>query len=241
MVTGCSGRSHSESRDSLPELVVLKPEPPDPQSVAAVVSALRRGCLVVFTTETVYGLAADPTVEGAMDRICEAKGRDANKPVALMAASVEQVEELGADFGKAGMALAERYWPGPLTLVLQVPDGSFQGFRVPRHPIPLAIAKQFRQPLLLTSANRSGQPDARTAQEALAEVGEYVAVVLDSGPALAGVPSTVVKVEGDQLTLLREGAIPFRKLQALHDAALQRADGRAAPAAPADRRAEGRQ
>lgn len=193
-------------------------------AVAAAVAALRRGELVVLPTETVYGVAADPNAPGAVDRMYAAKGRDPNKPVAFLASGVDQVEAYGADFGPSGQALALRFWPGPLTLVLKTNDGTFQGFRVPDHPASLAVAKLLPNPVLLTSANLSGGADPKTAQEAVQEIGKFVSVVVDAGPARGGVPSTVVRVDGRTLTCIREGALPFADVLDVHEASLPPVD-----------------
>jgi len=193
---------------------------PDPTAIAEAAAVLKQGGLIIVPTETVYGLAADPTVPGASDRLYNAKGRDFNKPVAFLASSTDQVLASGANFGRAGLALAKRYWPGSLTLVLQVQDGTFSGFRVPAHQVPVAVSTHFTGTLMLTSANRSGEADPQSCFEAVAAIGDHVGVALDSGPCEGGVPSTVVKVDGDSLTLLREGAVPFSEVKALHDATL---------------------
>lgn len=168
--------------------------------------ALLRGELVIVPTETVYGLAADGRVPGAVERIFAAKGRPDDKPVPWLAAGVEEVRKAGARVDGAAGRLARRYWPGPLTLVLDTPDGA-KGFRVPAYAAALALLRRVGGVLAVTSANRSGEAPALTAQDALRALGETVAVVLDAGPSPGGVPSTVVKVEQTRIHVLREGAI----------------------------------
>ncbi|MBI9020943.1 MAG: L-threonylcarbamoyladenylate synthase, partial [Verrucomicrobia bacterium] len=135
---------------------------PDPEIIRRACELLEAGGLVGVPTETVYGIACDPA---HLENLYAAKERDRGKPIARLAASLEQVEALGADFGRDGKALAEKYWPGPLTLVLDTPDGP-TGFRVPAHEVPLALARAFGRPIALTSANKSGGADATNAQEA---------------------------------------------------------------------------
>lgn len=181
---------------------------------------LRRGGLVIVPTETVYGLAADPRAAGSEASLREVKGREEGKPVALLAKDLEQVEAYGAILGPAARRLAARYWPGPLTLVL--PAGmpgeggtqQYEGFRVPDHPMALALLDEVGGVLRVTSANLSGEPPAVTADEAREALDGQVNVVLDAGPAEGGVPSTVVKTEGELVEVLREGAIPATECHA---------------------------
>jgi protein-tyrosine phosphatase len=151
-------------------------------------------------------VAADPAVAGATDRIYAAKARDRGKPIPLMAASLDAVKSAGAVLGPRATRLARRYWPGPLTLVLNCGNQT-EGFRVPDHPVTLAVLKAMGGVLRVTSANLSGEPPARTAPEAAAALGSAVSLVLDAGPASLGVESTVVRAEGDELRILRQGFI----------------------------------
>jgi len=166
---------------------------------------------VIVPTETVYGIACDPAVPGAMEKLVATKGRDNGKPIARLAANVEHVSATAIDWNKGLQALADRYWPGPLTIVLETAAG-WTGFRVPDHAVALALARTCGRTLALTSANLSGEPDTKTAQEAIASVEADLA--LDSGPtAEVAIPSTVVKVDGEQIECLREGKIPFDEIQ----------------------------
>ncbi len=190
----------------MPSVRRLDPAHPDPEAIEQAVRALERGELVVVPTETVYGLAADPERAGALDRIYAAKGRPEDKPIPRLAADVRQVEREGAELEPAARRLAERFWPGPLTLVVPARSGPV-GFRVPNHAVTRALLRRMGRVLAVTSANRSGERPARTAQEAAAALGDAVALVLDAGPSPGGVPSTVVSVAGGRVEILREGAI----------------------------------
>jgi tRNA threonylcarbamoyl adenosine modification protein (Sua5/YciO/YrdC/YwlC family) len=172
---------------------------------------LEAGELVVVPTETVYGIACDPV---HLEKLYAAKERDRGKPVARLAASFEQVEALGAKFGTQGLALAKKYWPGSLTLVLDTPDGS-TGFRVPAHEVPLALARAFGRPIALTSANKSGGADAVSAQEAFQTLESSVALFLDAGECSGKIPSTVVRCDENEIKILREGAVPAAAINAL--------------------------
>ena len=174
--------------------------------MALVVSALKEGRLVILPTETVYGLAADPTLPGAMEQIFKAKGRPDDKPIPLLASDAGTIENSGCDLGRVGRKLAAAFWPGPLTLVVKTSEG-FKGFRVPDYPVTQAVLRPWGRLLAVTSANRSGEPAATRADEAAQALGSSVAYVLDAGPSPGGVPSTVVKIDGDRIEILREGAI----------------------------------
>ncbi len=189
---------------------------PDPEIIRRACELLEAGGLVGVPTETVYGIACDPA---HLENLYAAKERDRGKPIARLAASLEQVEALGADFGRDGKALAEKYWPGPLTLVLDTPDGP-TGFRVPAHEVPLALARAFGRPIALTSANKSGGADATNAQEAFQCLETAVPLFLESFQPLEekqgwrlSLPSTVVLCTETETRILREGAISALELQ----------------------------
>ena len=191
-----------------------------PGAIDSAVEAIEAGQLVGVPTETVYGLACALTDE-ALARLMRAKGRPEGKAITLLVDSLEQVRAL-AELPAAAERLAERFWPGPLTLVLPlrksadlpgavVGSGSdgrpTAGFRLPDHAVPRALAARLG-PLPLTSANLSGQPDSLDAGNLAAILGSAVAIVLDSGRVPGGVPSTVAFVsETGEISILREGAL----------------------------------
>ena len=179
---------------------------PDPAGIERAAGLLRAGAVVAFPTDTVYGLGA--ATPEAVSRVYGLKGREASKPLILMAAGAA---DLGVRLNAAARTLAERHWPGPLTLV--VPDGhrGTVGVRVPAHELMLALLRR-TGPLWTTSANRSGEPDCLTADEVAADLPE-VDAVLDGGRAPGGVPSTVLDVTGLEPRVLRAGAIPAEALQ----------------------------
>ncbi|MBA2488167.1 MAG: L-threonylcarbamoyladenylate synthase [Candidatus Limnocylindrales bacterium] len=193
-----------------------------PGAIGAAVEALWAGGIVGLPTETVYGLCVLPQ-DAALAAVISAKRRSEEKGIALMVDSMAQVEAL-AVLPDAARRLAEHFWPGPLTLVLSplvgvaLPDllygatGSL-GFRMPDHPTPRALAARLG-PVAVTSANISGQPEARSAAELIASVGHSLALVLDGGPARGGVPSTVVEFDtAGQPRILRAGAIDAASIQ----------------------------
>ena len=202
------------------EIIPIDPSNPDPELIRRACALLETGELVGVPTETVYGIACDPA---HLEKLYAAKERDRGKPITRLAESLEQVEALGAKFGKHGRALAKKYWPGPLTLVLDTPDGP-TGFRVPAHEVPLALARAFGRPIALTSANKSGGTDAANAQEAFQCLENSLALYLESFqplekpdgkvPTLGKKPSTVVQCLENETKILREGAIPAQKIMA---------------------------
>jgi len=206
-----------------------------PAAHAEAVELLRAGGIVAVPTDTVYGIAADMALPDAIERLFAAKGRAPEKAVAVLLADAAQAAELGV-LSPAASVLAERFWPGGLTLVLPVRHEARLprvlaggaptiGVRVPDHPTPRALAAVLG-PLPTTSANRSGEADARDAQEILERLGDSLALVLDSGPIRGGPASTVVDCTLEWPSILREGAIPAASIAAaLTEAGLAHAIG----------------
>lgn len=187
----------------------------DAAAIDLAVAALKRGELVVIPTETVYGLVADDSVEGAVDRIYAAKQRDAGKPLQLLVSGVEVITEMGFELNDVERRLADKFWPGGLTLIVKK-DGVAEGFRVPDSEIALEIVKRVGGALRSTSANSSGDPAALTAGEAEGCLGDFVSMILDGGAVVGGVASSVVKVDGSGcVDVLREGAITKADLLAV--------------------------
>lgn len=181
-------------------------EPLDQKIIAAAADCLRGGQLVIIPTDTVYGIAADFHDDKAVNQLRRAKDRPAGKPIPVLAADLRTIENIKARFGEAGRKLAERYWPGPLTLVLPSGNG-WEGFRIPAHPVALAIIEAAGGLLRATSANLSGQAPALTAEDAVRELRGQAALAVDCGRSPGGVASTVVRIADEQAEILREGAI----------------------------------
>ncbi len=184
---------------------------PQPERLERARKILSGGGLVIIPTETVYGIACDPAVPGALKRLAAAKRRDGDKPIARLAANTEQVKAAAKNWTPRLQSLATRYWPGPLTLVLETAEG-WTGYRVPDHAVPLALAALCGRTLALTSANSSSEPNTKTAQQAAEAV--EASLVLDSGPSSEkAIPSTVVKVTINHIECLREGCLPFAEVE----------------------------
>lgn len=180
----------------------------DGVAVDAAVAALKRGELVVIPTETVYGLVADASVPGAADSIYAAKERDAGKPLQLLVSGIDVIAAMGFELSEVERRLADSFWPGGLTLVVEK-GGRSEGFRVPDSEVALEIVRRVGGALRSTSANTSGEPDALTSDDAIECLGDAVAVVLDGGRVESGVASSVVRVGADGvIDVLREGALP---------------------------------
>ena len=202
--------------------------PDGPGARAEAVELLRAGRIVAVPTDTVYGIAADIALPDAIERLFAAKQRPPEKAVAVLLADEAQAGALGI-VGPAAAALGGRFWPGGLTLVLPVrPEARLPrvlaggaptiGVRVPDHAAPRAIA-QALGPLPTTSANRSGESDARDAREIAERLGDSIALVLDGGPIHGGPASTVVDCTGERPVIRRVGAIPPAEIAAVLDAA----------------------
>jgi L-threonylcarbamoyladenylate synthase len=192
------------------------------------VGLLRSGAIVAIPTDTVYGIAADLALPDAIERLFAAKRRPPDKAVAVLLADAGQAATLG-DLGPAASALARRFWPGGLTLVLPVRPGvrlpralaagtPTIGVRVPDHPCPRALAAVLG-PIPTTSANLSGQPDARDAHEVAERLGDAVALVVDGGAIQGGPASTVVDCSVAPPEIRRVGAISPAAVAAVLDAA----------------------
>jgi len=190
------------------------------EGLVAAADALADGLLVVLATDTVYGIATDAFDPDAVAALLAAKGRDRTSPPPVLIGAVAALDGLAADVPQAGRDLAAEFWPGALTLVcseqpsLRWDLGDTFGtvaLRMPDHPLTLDLLTR-TGPLAVSSANRTGQPPATTAQAAVEQLGDAVAVCLDAGPTPDAVPSSIVDITGDPPVLLREGALSWADL-----------------------------
>jgi L-threonylcarbamoyladenylate synthase len=198
------------------------------EGVPAASGAIRRGEVVVLPTDTVYGIGCDAFDANAVASVLAAKGRGRDMPPPVLIPTARTAQGLATEVPDYAQRLMEKFWPGPLTVVLKAQTslhwdlGDTNGtvaLRVPDHEVTLELLGDVG-PMAVTSANISGDPAARTVDEALAMLGETVAVYLDAGPAGDGEPSTIIDCTGESPVTLRLGAIP----QADIDAALLPAD-----------------
>jgi len=195
------------------------------EAVHTAAQLLRQGRLVAFPTETVYGLGADATNGRAVAAIFEAKGRPRINPLIVHLADAGHAQEQG-EFTRLALRLAEAFWPGPLTLVLDRRPRSTLcdlvtagletvALRVPDHPIAQALLAAVGLPLAAPSANRSGRLSPTRAEHVLADLGGSVALILDGGPTAHGLESTVLDARGEAPILLRAGAVPAETVEAV--------------------------
>ena len=187
-------------------------------------AALRAGEAIGLPTETVYGLAADASRPEAVRRVFALKGRPADHPLIVHVAGAEQLDDWALDIPAAARALAARFWPGPLTLILrkqpQVPDEvtggqATVGLRCPAHPLALALLRAFGGGLAAPSANRFGRISPTTAAHVRGEFGDAVPVVLDGGECEVGIESTILDLSGATPRILRPGRISQAELESV--------------------------
>lgn len=207
-----------------PEIVRIHPVSPQPDLVDYVVKAIEQGKMVGLPTDTFYGLAVDPVNLNAVDSIYELKRRARNKPLSLMIDDVAQAYELSRELDSRFDRLAEKFWPGPLTLIVKAgtrlplrvtANTGNVALRVPAAEIPRAIVRRFGRPVTATSANLQHAAECTDAISLEAQLGHVLPMIVDGGPCGTDVPTTIVDLTRDDgWHVIREGAIP------LHDIAL---------------------
>ncbi|MFC1560980.1 L-threonylcarbamoyladenylate synthase [Candidatus Latescibacterota bacterium] len=196
---------------------------------------LKNGGVVVYPTETVYGIGCDPMNADACERVHRIKKRNHAKPMLLLAYSLSQVEEMSGPLSEILLKLAKKFWPGPLTMIIKPQTllfkekkkifehiiGSSNGlinthgiaFRVTSHPVAASLIKEFGHPIISTSANITGQSPLITYEEAFSIFRNKVDIVIRTNKQLTGKPSTVVDLTSDSLLMVREGNITLSQLQ----------------------------
>lgn len=222
------------------DIVPVDPVRPDARDIERAAACLRRGGLVAFPTETVYGLGAHALDREAVRRLFDAKGRPANDPLIVHVADFAEVPRLTTGAPDVARTLAARFWPGPLTLVFRrapvVPPEVTAGLdtvaiRVPAHPVARALLAAARIPVAAPSANLFSRPSPTRASHVLDDLSGRIDMVLDAGATALGVESTVLDLTTDPPTVLRPGAVTVEELRSvlpavrLRDASLGPADG----------------
>ena len=196
--------------------------------IQSAVELLRRGGVVAFPTDTVYGIGADYRQDAAVERLYRIKGRSQTKAIALLLADVSQMSDVAQSIPDVAWLLARQFMPGGLTLVLRkgavvsdVVSGGLDtvAVRVPQHPVAIALIAALGRPLATTSANCSGEPSPTMAIEVRAALGSDVDLIIDGGRCPGGVESTVVDVSEGAPRLLRQGLAPWRDIVAACGAA----------------------
>lgn len=200
----------------------IDPDLPNPEILAQAAEILRAGRLVAFPTETVYGLGANALDATAVARIYEAKGRPSYNPIIVHVAGVDDVRSVAREWSERANALADAFWPGPMTLVLPrrdvVPDIVTAGLdsvavRVPAHPVAHALLVAARIPIAAPSANRSMELSPTTGWHVEKSLGDAVDMILDAGPTRVGIESTVIDVTSAVPTVLRPGTISIPEIE----------------------------
>lgn len=208
--------------------IAVDPAWPDAAQIERAAAAIRGGQLAAIPTDTLYGLAVDPANGAAVARLFEVKGRLGENALPLVAADPEQVERHFGRLPAMAVRLAGRFWPGPLTLLLNAPSNlapqvsggtSKIGVRVPAHPVAVALCRACGGPLTATSANISGRPPTDDPEAVMQALGDLIDLLVDSGRTPGGAPSTVVDVTGPEPWLIRAGAISWDEVRACLDLA----------------------
>jgi L-threonylcarbamoyladenylate synthase len=212
-----------------------------PQQVRKAAELLRNGELVAFPTETVYGLGANALEQAAVERIFEAKGRPKTSPLIVHVSSIPMARELATEWPPIAQELAERFWPGPLTLVVQkksiIPDIVTAGLptvglRMPAHPVALRLLREAQIPIAAPSANRFTQLSPTSAEHVRRGLGECVSYILDGGPCQVGIESTVLSVVEQPAVLLRPGGVSRSEIEEVIGPVVSRAHPEASGAHP---------
>jgi len=208
--------------------VVVDRDAPQRDAIDEAAKWIRAGYVVAIPTDTLYGLAADPFSAAAVARVFDVKGRAADRALPLIAADVAQIASRLGRLSEMAMRLADRFWPGPLTLLMPAArqlarevsgETGTVGVRVPADAIARAVCAACGHPVTATSANLSGAPAAATADDVEDALGDRIEFMLDAGPTPGGAPSTIVDVTAGEPRLVRAGAIAWEEIQAwLHSA-----------------------
>jgi L-threonylcarbamoyladenylate synthase len=190
------------------------------ESIDTTITLIRDGEIIAYPTDTVYGLGCDPFQASGIIKLFEAKGRDSNKAIAVLIGSIEQAKLITDHMTDMAFRLCEKFWPGGLTVIVPrknslpelISNTDRIGIRMPNHPVALRILQEYG-PLATTSANLSGKPNTRTAQEVYSQLESRIPLIMDGGECPGGVPSTVVDCSEDEPIILREGPISEQEIR----------------------------
>jgi L-threonylcarbamoyladenylate synthase len=210
----------------LAEIIKIHHDTPEASLVRYAAEQIKAGHVLGMPTDTFYGLAADPLNLRAVERVYEIKSRSRHKPLSLLIESVDQAEELARPLPEEFYHLARRFWPGPLTIIVQAAsklplkvtaNTGNVALRVPSAKIPLAVIEAAGIPITATSANLSGATECTTAEQVRDQLQDRISIIVDGGTSPREVASTIVDLSsGDgQWRVIREGAIPTQEISAL--------------------------
>ena len=220
----------AQEPDLTAETLRIHPDEPEAELIDFVVKSLNSGNVVALPTDTFYGLAVDPVNLRAVERIYEIKARSRHKPLSLLIGEVEQAYEIARSVDTAFDRLAEKFWPGPLTIVVKAgsklplrvtANTGNVALRVPEAAIARAVVSKLGLPITATSANLSGMPECTYANCVRDQLGDQIPLIVDGGPTARATATTIVDLSGggSSWMILREGAIPTHEIAL----ALQRA------------------
>jgi len=204
------------------KIVKINSKKPQLGLLKKVAEIILKDGVIGYPTETVYGLGANALNSFSVKKVFQLKGREKQKPILIISPAIEQVKRLVSSFPEQAEILANHFWPGPLTMVLeaspQLPEwllggGERIGIRMPSNTICLELLKLCGVPITSTSANISGQKNPISAQEVFINFGDKLDLIIDGGTAPSRIPSTVVLIDDDNVTLIREGAISKVKIE----------------------------
>jgi L-threonylcarbamoyladenylate synthase len=205
------------------EILRVHPDEPQPDRIDYIISCLRHGDVVAMPTDTFYGLAVDPVNLHAVESIYRLKGRQKQKPLSLLIASLAQAYELARDSDPMLDKLADRFWPGPLTIIVRAgtklplrstANTGNVALRIPDAAIPRAVVQRFGLPITATAANLQGASECTHAACVRDQIGDRIPLIVDGGPTGHSLPTTIVDLSlGDgRWEILREGAIPTHEV-----------------------------
>ena len=205
------------------EIVKISSDRPEPSLVRYAADQIRAGQVLGMPTDTFYGLAADPFNLRAVDRVYEIKSRSRHKPLSLLIEDVEQAEELAKPLPQEFRALAKKFWPGPLTIIVRAAsklplkvtaNTGNVALRIPNAKIPLEVVKAAGIPITATSANLSGESECTTAEAVREQLGVRIPIIVDGGTSPREVASTIIDLTDEEARwkVIREGAIPSQEI-----------------------------
>lgn len=205
------------------KLLKINPSHPEKKKLKIAAEVIRAGGIVAFPTETVYGLGTDALNPIAVASVFQKKNRPLDQPLIIAIASPSEITRLVKTIPKKAKQLIDKFFPGPLTLVLLkseiVPDIVTGGtekvaFRIPNHPVALELLKETKRPITATSANRTGHPSPTDAKQVLNDFGNSLDLILDAGPTKLGIESTILDLTGKP-TILRLGAVSKEAIETI--------------------------
>lgn len=204
------------------KILKIDPLKPEETKIKEATNILKKNGLLAFPTETVYGLGANAFSSHAVKRVFQIKKRPLHKPLTLMLAEKEQIYSLVKELPPQAIILMDKFWPGPLTLILKasadvpslaIAGGECVGLRIPQHPIPLALIKEFSKAIVATSANTSGATSPINARQVMDDLNGLIDMIIDGGESCLSMESTVIDLCCTPPRLLRSGALDILELK----------------------------